>query len=91
MSQVSPLNCSYRSSEDDFFCEKYGVWYALEDCNFRVLHRTYEGCVNCFQGRVNLRSPQAARRPDGTSAANLLAFPASDPLPPVAESTPRKR
>jgi hypothetical protein len=70
------MQCGYRCADDDFFCEKYQVWYALADCNFRVVNRTYDGCVDCFQGRVNLRrevSPAGGGNPHEAGA--LLPFP----------------
>jgi len=70
------MRCGYRCADDDFFCVKYQVWYPLADCNTRVLHRTYQGCVDCFQGRVNLR--QAVPRAEGDAAyraGSLLRFP----------------
>jgi len=72
------MQCGPRCAGDDFFCVKYQVWYALADCNLRVLHRTYQGCVDCFQGRVNLRDRAAAVdgvAPLGSGA--LLRFPDS--------------
>ena len=93
MHETAPLHCSHRSPDDDFFCEKYRVWYRMQDCNYRVLHRTFDGCADCFQGRVNLRGRQARPRGGSAGAANVLFFPV------VAEATavrlsgtaPRKR
>ncbi|MGD8376363.1 MAG: hypothetical protein PVF68_09490 [Acidobacteriota bacterium] len=90
MSQNEPLSCSHRAPDDDFFCEKFGVWYPLADCNYRVLNRTYEGCVRCFQGRVNLRSPRVPLARGGEVAANVLRFPASDEERAVPATAPRK-
>ena len=74
------MSRSHRAPEDEFFCEKYAVWYPMRDCNFRVLHRTFEGCVSCFQGRVNLRrlGPEASASRDGAHGpgGTLLMFPA---------------
>lgn len=70
------MQCGHRCADDDFFCEKYQVWYPLADCNIRVVHRTYQGCVDCFQGRVNLR--QTTSHSDSSSsyrAGALLQFP----------------
>ncbi|MFQ5701292.1 MAG: hypothetical protein ACE5HU_05555 [Acidobacteriota bacterium] len=44
-----------RGPDDDFYCHKYSVWYRVEDCVFRGVHKTYSGCVNCFQGYLNRR------------------------------------
>lgn len=63
------------ASEGDFFCEKYQVWYPLQDCNYRVRHATYPGCVGCFQGRVNLRAPRPAAQTDAGDSAQLIPFP----------------
>lgn len=90
MSQNDPLSCSHRAPDDDFFCEKYGVWYPLADCNYRVLKRTYEGCVRCFQGRVNLRSPQVPLRAEDEGAPNVLRFPASGEERDVPARAPSK-
>lgn len=92
MAEHQPLRCSFRAPDDDFFCEKYQVWYAMRDCNYRVLHRTYEGCSDCFQGRVNLRRPESSRA--DASPAPLLTFPARpDPSTrmPLPGAAPRKR
>ena len=67
-----------RTAEDEFFCEKYQVWYPLRDCNYRVMHATYHGCVDCFQGRVNLRAPQPAARA-AADGAQLIPFPQRTP------------
>ncbi len=47
--------CNYRHAEDDFFCLRYGVWYNSRDCAIRTKFRTCEGCLNCEQGRFNLK------------------------------------
>jgi hypothetical protein len=75
--ETDVMRCSYRAPDDDFFCEKYQVWYPLKDCNVRVMHRTFEGCVGCFQGRVNLRrsSPFTGASAGG---GTLLRFPRPD-------------
>ncbi len=93
MRQTEPTPCSYRAPDDDFFCEKYGVWYPMRDCNFRVLHRTFDGCVDCFQGRLNLRGPRRARGTDvAAGSQNLIAFPGRPDAPTVVLPTlaPRK-
>jgi hypothetical protein len=69
----------YRSPDDDFYCEKYGIWYPLRDCNLRVAQRTFEGCVNCFQGRVNLRRLRPGAGVVPSSGGDLLSFPHHDP------------
>ena len=83
---------SYRAPEDDFFCQKYQVWYPMRDCNLRLLQRTFEGCVNCFQGRVNLRRLHARPSlPPGSvprPACNVLRFPDPAPGPAVLTRAP---
>ena len=64
-----------RTSEDEFFCTKYRVWYPLQDCNTRVSQATYPGCVTCFQGRVNLRPPRSADGSASGRGAQLIQFP----------------
>jgi len=51
-----------REPGDDFYCLRYSVWYPTIDCAFRTLHRTSGGCLNCDQGRFNLRRHAAALR-----------------------------
>jgi len=63
------------TSEDEFFCEKYRVWYPMLDCNYRVSHATYDGCVDCFQGRANLRAPRKADGAAEGRGAQLIPFP----------------
>jgi hypothetical protein len=71
----SDLQLAPSGAETDFFCVKYQVWYPLEDCNYRVAHATYHGCVDCFQGRVNLRAARNGRRTPCTTNAQLIPFP----------------
>ncbi len=54
--RLTGLKCSYRPSDADFFCWKYGVWYNLLDCCYRHARRTYSGCGDCGQGQSNLKS-----------------------------------
>lgn len=49
------MRCSYRGPGDDFFCLRYGVWYRSFDCAARLRFRTFQGCLDCDQGRFNLR------------------------------------
>jgi hypothetical protein len=56
--ETSPLGpeCStHRGPEDDFFCLRYQVWYPSIDCAFRTRFKTAPGCLNCEQGRFNLK------------------------------------
>lgn len=81
------MRCGHRGAEDDFFCDKYQVWYPLPDCNYRVLHRTYEGCTDCFQGRVNLRGLAGTSAPEAEAGrGEILRFPQ-----PAAPSVRRSR
>jgi hypothetical protein len=55
-----PFRCNYRDSADDFFCLRYQVWYPSLDCAFRTHFKTCAGCLNCEQGRFNLKRHRAA-------------------------------
>ena len=48
-------DCSPREPNDDFFCLRFGVWYASVDCAYRTRYRTCPGCFHCDQGRFNLK------------------------------------
>ena len=52
--QASSLRCTYKTSEDDFFCWKFQIWYPSIDCAYRNLNRTCGPCADCAQGRRNL-------------------------------------
>ena len=52
-----------RGDRDDFFCHKYQVWYRVQDCVFRGRNRTFSGCVNCFQGHLNIRILEKGLKP----------------------------
>ena len=52
-----------RGPNDDFYCHKFEVWYRVDDCVFRGTHKTFAGCVDCFQGRLNMRSLEKGIRP----------------------------
>ena len=56
-----------RGPFDDFFCIKYQVWYRLEDCVYRGVNKTFSGCVNCFQGHLNIRSRETGARPPASA------------------------
>jgi len=51
-----------KGPHDDFFCHKYRVWYRLDDCVYRGLNKTFQGCVSCFQGHINIRTHQKRER-----------------------------
>ena len=58
-----------RGPDDDFFCQKYRVWYRVRDCVYRGTHRTFAGCIDCLQGYVNIRSTaRGLRAPVSLSA-----------------------
>lgn len=52
----------HRDDEDDFFCLRYQVWYPSHDCAIRTKYRTSGGCLNCDQGRFNLKRHAASLR-----------------------------
>lgn len=63
-----------KGPHDDFYCHKYQVWYRVDDCVFRGRNATYPGCVNCFQGHLNIRSVERGAQPpaflgEGASSA----------------------
>ena len=47
---------------DDFFCLRYHIWYPSFDCAVRTKFKTCAGCLNCEQGRFNLKRHHAALR-----------------------------
>jgi hypothetical protein len=51
-----------RDAADDFYCLRYRVWYPSLDCAYRTRFRTSPGCLECDQGRFNLRRHRAALR-----------------------------
>jgi hypothetical protein len=54
--RLTGIKCTYRPSDADFFCWKYGVWYNLLDCCYRHARRTFSGCGECGQGQSNLKT-----------------------------------
>ncbi len=57
---------SHRDADDDFRCLRFRVWYPSIDCAFRTLYKTCPGCLDCEQGRDNLKRHRATllrRRP----------------------------
>ena len=60
-----------REPGDDFFCLRFRVWYPSVDCAFRTLHETCPGCLNCEQGRFNLKRHRAALLRGRRLAADL--------------------
>ncbi len=56
----------HRDADYDFRCLRFAVWYPSIDCAFRTLYKTCPGCLNCEQGRFNLKRHRATllrRRP----------------------------
>lgn len=53
---------AHRDAEDDFFCLRYQVWYPSRDCAIRTKFRTSGGCLDCDQGRFNLKRHAASLR-----------------------------
>ena len=51
----SGMRCAHRDANDDFFCNRYEVWYPSFDCAVRTKFQTSDGCLNCDQGRFNLK------------------------------------
>ncbi len=51
-----------READDDFFCLRYEVWYPSRDCAVRTKFKTCGGCLDCDQGRFNLKRHHAALR-----------------------------
>ncbi len=49
------IACRHRGPEDDFFCLRYQVWYPSLDCAVRTRYKTCAGCLDCDQGRFNLK------------------------------------
>ena len=47
---------------DDFFCLRYEVWYPSMDCAIRTKYRTCNGCLDCDQGRFNLKRHEIVLR-----------------------------
>lgn len=55
LTAVSRMRCLHRDPEDDFFCIRYQVWYPSQDCAIRTRFHTSPGCLDCEQGRFNLK------------------------------------
>ena len=50
------LKCSYHPPDADFYCWRFKLWYNSVDCAYRTKHHTFEGCSQCSQGDLNLRT-----------------------------------
>ncbi len=75
-----------RGPHDDFYCHKFEVWYRVDDCVFRGTHKTFPGCVDCFQGRLNMRSVEKGIRPPAFLGPDPPAG-AADPHAPDTQRT----
>lgn len=63
----------HASSDSDFFCLRFQVWYPTFDCALRTRFRTCPGCLDCEQGRFNLkRHHVAVNQPRMIRAFNVL-------------------
>lgn len=51
-----------RDAADDFFCLRFHVHYPSFDCAIRTKFRTCPGCLDCDQGRFNLKRHDRALR-----------------------------
>lgn len=51
----NPSRETPRETEDDFHCLRFNVQYPSLDCAYRTKFKTCGGCLNCDQGRFNLR------------------------------------
>jgi len=58
-----------RDVEDNFYCLRFRVWYPSFDCAIRTRFRTCPSCLDCEQGRFNLKRHDSElsqmRRPFG--------------------------
>ncbi|HEY3175226.1 MAG TPA: hypothetical protein VGK94_05635 [Candidatus Polarisedimenticolia bacterium] len=64
-----------RGPHDDFYCHKYQVWYQVDDCVFRGRNQTYPGCVDCFQGHLNIKCVERGVQPPPYLGADTPAQP----------------
>jgi hypothetical protein len=49
------MRCVHRGPADDFFCLRYQIWYPSPECAIRTKFKTSAGCLDCEQGRFNLK------------------------------------
>jgi hypothetical protein len=59
---ADPIPAGVPEPGDDFFCNRYRVWYPSFDCAIRTRFQTAPGCLRCDQGRFNLKRHAAAVR-----------------------------
>ncbi len=59
---ASRMRCANRGPADDFFCLRFQVWYPSPDCAIRTKFKTSAACLDCEQGRFNLKRHAAALR-----------------------------
>ena len=57
---TSRMRCVHRGPADDFFCLRYQIWYPSPECAIRTKFKTSAGCLDCEQGRFNLKRHSAA-------------------------------
>ena len=62
-----------RDHEDDFFCLRFRVWYPSIDCAYRTKFKTCPGCLECEQGRFNLK-----RHNDSLGKSSFSLLPVRD-------------
>jgi hypothetical protein len=62
VSATSRMHCVSRGPADDFFCLRYQIWYPSPECAIRTKFKTSPGCLDCEQGRFNLKRHAAALR-----------------------------
>ena len=55
LSPTSRMRCMHRGPADDFFCLRYQIWYPSPECAIRTKFKTSQGCLDCEQGRFNLK------------------------------------
>ncbi len=59
-SVTSRMRCVHRGPADDFFCLRYQIWYPSPECAIRTKFKTSPGCLDCEQGRFNLKRHASA-------------------------------
>ena len=55
LATTSRMRCMHRGPADDFFCLRYQNWDPSPECAIRTKFKTSPGCVDCDQGRFNLK------------------------------------
>lgn len=62
LSTPNRMRCVHRGPADDFYCLRYQVWYPSPECAIRTKFKTSPGCLDCEQGRFNLKRHAMALR-----------------------------